>query len=85
MTSSNHFQIIFRRGLRQSVLRNSLMTNEIHQIVGDRSSLGRLPPCGKRAKRNFAQYLHGDGHNFEPTTRTLAYAWLDQHLRGIGG
>ncbi|MBU0714806.1 MAG: hypothetical protein KJ964_05575 [Verrucomicrobia bacterium] len=34
-------------------------------------------------EENFAQYFHGDLHNFEPVTRALAYAWLDKHLKEV--
>ena len=34
------------------------------------------------APANLAFYVHGQGHVFDLDSRSLAYAWLDKHLKG---
>ena len=49
------------------IAESSYKTNQVYKLLG--------------AEENFAQYFHGDGHNFLSSTRALAYAWFDRHFQ----
>ncbi|MDH7570758.1 MAG: acetylxylan esterase, partial [Armatimonadota bacterium] len=36
------------------------------------------------AEGKFCAYFHSEGHRFGHAARSLAYAWLEQHLAGVG-